>query len=207
MEQLHKYRGVEQQAEEDGEETRVIRAWYGADGAWVELEGHEQPYKGIADPHAVEAAGVVKKILQGRLVDAAWLCMQPYILEEGYMTPMARELCRSFDGRLGIVIAHVLEYDAAYRFRVQDLAGETTKTELLLHPVRTIVRLVKISRQRDYPEVHKKMRMVLWITCGLLFMQWFRNRVARLDWARLCLDENDAYWLAQRTDYRWPYVV
>lgn len=207
MERLHKYRGVTQQAEEDGDATRILRTYIGDVGVCMMLEGHEVPYKGVPDGSAVHASDVVKKMLQGRFFDAAWLCMEPHILEPWAMTAFSRELCRVFDGRLGVLIAHVLEYDAAYRFRIQDLISEMDKDYLLASPVRASLTMVKVSRQRDYDIAHKKMRRLVWITCGLLMVPWFRNRVKELDWSRLRLDDNDKYWLRRRVDYRWPYVV
>lgn len=90
--------------------------------------------------------------------------MSPSILQFQHLTPMAQELAlfmERFLGFLGIsndigkqfteIIINIINFDNAYRYRIQDLFNETTK-EKLSNPKKEIKRLVQINYEREVME-------------------------------------------------------
>lgn len=154
----------------------------------------------------------------------AWTIVSPYILKENYMMPCAREL-RAFLGHfldhaglnvevptrtletkpLAAILSHIIELDAAYRYRFQDLCNESTRYALRNRPIRELWRLVEINRKRDYPSLHKKVRRLARMLTILLlwppFHKAFTYAISRIDFGALQFDEGDRYWIDLRTDY------
>jgi hypothetical protein len=91
----------------------------------------------------------------------------PFYLKELRMTACTRELWRfgtTFLLQIGIPqgiarraaqsFATMIEYDDAYRYRVQDLASEMSEQELVSAPIKAIGKMLRIYRSReqwDYP--------------------------------------------------------
>ena len=178
----------------------IQRVEYG-DGIKVFLKGHPYPLKGMPTQEAMFAVDIVKKLLMFKWKDAMQTALKPYLLKPEYMGPFARELRRMFPGKLGTTIATVLDYDNAYRLRIQDLCKETTKEKLLAHPFREVQRLLKINQRRDYPEVHFKFKRFAPFISILLCIR--RKTFRECNWDQLLPDESDLYWLSIRTDYHY----
>ncbi len=106
-----------------------------------------------------------------------------------------------FPSKLGIVIAHAIEYDSAYKLRIEDLMSETTKEALLNHPLRSIRRLMAINKRRDHMVAHKMMKWTLFVIFVGLLLPNVRNKLRACDFSKLQLDECDRYWIDKRTDY------
>ena len=90
--------------------------------------------------------------------DICWKVMSPHIMKYEYMTPVAQELqdlIHNFLIRLDVpeetatnfskIFSHLIEYDNAYRYRVEDILSETTIEALNDNPRKEIKRLCKIS--------------------------------------------------------------
>lgn len=173
------------------------------DGIKVYLQGHTKPFKGMPTEEAVGAVAIIKRLLRLRPIQAMWLAIEPHLLKEEYQQPITRELCKMFPSKLGITVAHVIEYDSAYRFFIQDLLSETTKEALLQTPWREYRRLMTISDRRlaQNPTARKKMHYIAHIVLILLRIPSFRKKLAQCDFSKLQLDSDDRYWLDLRTDY------
>jgi len=146
--------------------------------------------------------------------------LSPHFLNKEYMTPVGREvqdLCKHFLLHLGYppllslqaaqLISHMVEYDAAYRFRLQDLASETTQKALLDNPQKEILRLIALNNRRDYKEVSGKVKiigklllLVLWFP---KYKKAFTHTMHWMNISALQFDDADVYWASKRKDYKY----
>lgn len=195
-----------------GEGTRIVKIEY-KNGIQVFLEHYEYPVKGMPTQSAIVAINVVKKLFLAwprislrKIEEISWIVIAPHILKSEYMTPIGREIRAIIPSRLGNIIAHVIEYDSAYRLRIQDLFSETSKEKLTQRPFREILRLLKINKQKDYAKVYKKLRRFAFLLAFALlwppFKRTCREAILQSDFRKLQLDESDKYWLDLRTDYK-----
>lgn len=145
--------------------------------------------------------------------------MSPYLLKEVHLTAFSRELhwCLfTFLNETGIneeradkiaeLMVHLLEYDNAYRFRVQDILHTTSK-ERLKSPIREVRRLMKLSRDRDSEVVSKKFallgRLMVFVLLIPKYRRAFKKVVDGVDIKKLGFDEGDLYWVHPREDYKF----
>lgn len=148
-----------------------------------------------------------------------WGVLNPHILKTEYKTPIAQELTdmiSSFAEELGIdiehchklgqIIAHVIEYDNAYRYRLEDLMSETSKGRLTKSPIKEIHRLCGLLQERDVnPIVKKNAKRLAWFLTLLLLSprirKSFKKVLTNCTFSKLQLDESDTYWCLIREDY------
>lgn len=182
----------------------VDRIEYG-DGIKVYLQNHIYPIHGIPTVEAIQSINVVKKVLSLQFIKAAEIAIEPYTLKPEYMHHASRELRRIFPGRIGQLVAWVIEYDAAYRLRFLDLMTESSKDALIWRPIREIWRLLKINKRRDQAVVHAKFRYVAIVLTLAMLVPTFRSAWKRAlkncTMSSLQMDEADKYWLKLRSDY------
>lgn len=181
------------------------------EGTLLHLSGHPYPYRGMPSAEALSAINKAKHILlkrPWRYTEAHRLVL-PYALPLPHLTPTALGvliLLKDLPFSLRNTIAHIIEYDAAYRFRLMDLATETSKVELTSHPFRELTRLIALHKQRDYPEIHAKLQKVTWLRYLLLLppvKKTFIKAIQRTPWNLLTFDEIDAYWTTKKIDYNY----
>jgi hypothetical protein len=113
-------------------------------GTFTYLEGHPYPFPGFPDKGMVEAARWIKKFWPA-MISAAHSLLAPHLIKpERYSRPV-REIYRLFNilierekepgmkdkwTKMRDVICHVLEFDNAYRFRLQDVLKEINLDEI-----------------------------------------------------------------------------
>lgn len=142
---------------------------------------------------------------------------KPIILKQKYRSQFSVEVetfVGSFLRELGVetllfpnIIAHIFEYDAAYRFRVVDLLSETSEDELSAYPQKTIKRLALLSMEREYAkEVSVKMSTLSKLVMVALyipkFKKAFRSALTTVHYEYLVYDNLDTYWALKRNDYK-----
>ena len=163
------------------------------EGNLMYLVGFDYPHKGI--PHI---PGV---LVANRLKRNVFLWWKVPALP-GIPTAFAKEF-----HKLSPALAYIFEYDQAYRFRLQNLFTETTKEKLLSHPMKEVLRLLRINKERDYPEVHRKFVFYFGLLIVLLLFPPIRasilRRIQTLDYSQLLPDDNDLYWMGLKVDYRY----
>ncbi len=182
------------------------------EGILLELEGHRQPHRGMPSQEAVRAIDVVKKLIRsplllfpGKLLKVSLIVLGPHILQEQYMQPCSRELRRIITGDWGTIISHVIEYDNAYRVRLQAMLASIDKEDLVDRPWWALRKMSYTNWYDDYPSVHKKIRLSLVLVALALCWPPFRRQWVQI-WTH-CLYERllptpiDRYWLSKRTDY------
>lgn len=105
-------------------------------------------------------------------------------------------------------VATMFEYDNAYLFRLQDLVNETSKSALLLRPVREMWRLLKILRERDHREkMHLRFKSGILLLSAALFWPPFRrafhNAIWSTDIEHIRMDEGDRYHVLRWKGYNF----
>ena len=158
----------------------------------------------------------------------AMQAVKPFILKDEYMTPVGQEIksyIYIFLIHLGLekrtdiqqkissdfadIIGFIIDIDDAYRYRIQDIASETTAKELIAHPIGEIRRLTKILITRDSPGVAKKFQRVSTLLQLALLIPRFRRAFKKtlsenfLFFQKLQYDQADEYWVWNRPDYKF----
>lgn len=102
-------------------------------------------------------------------------------------------------------IATIFEYDDAYRYRIEDIASETTKEALMKNPRKEIKRLTEIFMQREKTHATDMIGRISWLLSLLLvhprIKKAFITAVSKLNLKRLQLDNADRYHVLIRADY------
>lgn len=195
--------------EASGSDYEVVDRIDYSDGIKMYLKGHPYPLKGNPTLKAVGAINKVKKLIRFPSKKNIHTCIRilaPHVLSPAYQQPMTKELQKIIPGNIGFVLSYIMEYDSAYRLRVQDLLTSANITCLWCHPITQLWALLAINKRRDYPAVHKKFRTFVILLTVLLwwppFRKKWRDALNKADFKNLILDEADRYWLDRRTDYR-----
>lgn len=110
-----------------------------------------------------------------------------------------------------------MEFDNAYRFRMQDILIEMDKTALLANPAKEIGRLLQLMADREVAEPGKtkmaeKWKMAKELICLFLrFNQSIANDMAkilsRIDLKEIELTEEDRYYCEFRKDYNFGFMT
>lgn len=192
---------------------------YSPDGILLHVKGHKVPFKGMPNQKAIDAIDCVKLLLKSLhwKVFFVWNAFEatsykilfPHFMSLENMTNTARELellLGSVVGdRVARVISHIIEYDGAYRFRLMDLANETSQRALLVNLRGEIKRLLAINKKRDYEQVNSKIERVGKLVLFVLLWPPLRRKVLdairESDFQELQFDPIDAYWAFLKTDY------
>ena len=215
---------------------KVKEIKWGKNGIETIIEGADFPARGYAPPEAVFANNIVKRMIVAGLPivnpirymaiiasfgDIGWKVMSPYILKTEYLTPFSREIykmAKVFLEEIGSkwvdkpakIIAHLFEYDNAYRLRMEDLFSETSPEMLYNEPRKEIVRLLELNRVREvqYKEgVSNKFKLVANALGAILLIpkvnKAFKKAIKAVEYKNLCIDNIELYWMCHRQDYNF----
>ncbi len=193
---------------EEGVGTRVERVEW-VPYAKIYLQGHKYPLKGYPTADAVAAINVVKKLLPFypiyRIRQAIMMALYPFTMKSNVMLPVSKEIRDSVAGPLGLILSHIIEYDSAYRVRLQTMLSVMSVRLLSDRPILAVVTMLRENRLNDYIGAHRKIR-----ACGVLLIFWllvpshrrsWRAALRHINFDSMVLDEGDRYWLSLRTDY------
>lgn len=142
--------------------------------------------------------------------------IKPYILKTEYLTPVAKEIQKIVSGfaqaihikqataeQFGEIIATMIEYDDAYRYRIQDIMSLCSKSNLLENPRHELHRLLGIMFWRDSSSMVQKFEKMM----AILRIPYFNSRLKKvlhnINLEALKLDDIDRYWVMNRSDYRF----
>jgi hypothetical protein len=162
-----------------------------------------------------------KKVIQQLIASynrISYGIMSPFLMKDEYTMAITQELrwfIESFLIQIGIseveaerfadMYSHLIEYDNAYRFRIQDIFSETSEEALYKKPIREVYRLFKIYKQRDHKGLHSKFAIFFY---GIAFMlllpkyrKAFKQALLECDFKKFQFDESDQYWISMREDY------
>lgn len=137
--------------------------------------------------------------------------LMPYFLEDIRYTECAkglRQFTQSFMRAIGIkdewrerfalIFATLIEYDTAYRLRIQDIMSETDKNQLLVNPRKELQRLCDIIIKRNAnpltaEKFTKTAKLLSWILVLPRIKRAFRCAVLETDIKLMQMDEADRY--------------
>lgn len=162
---------------------------------------------------------ILNRVIDG-YIDTVWGILADHFLHPQFNIDICRELSQpimTFLTELGVekmraakmslIFTNILEYDMAYRLRIEDLLSETTKEKLLTDPVGETRKLVKILADRDWTRPHlveKFDRFARLLKYGFFFIRKpFRKALAPVDFSKLQLDEIDRYQVRHWKGYNW----
>ena len=207
------------------------------DGYMQWLEGATFPRRSLCEPETMHKLNIVKRLTVGFLkmwpliffnkkklfniyVDICWKVMNDKIMKYRLMTPLAQEIqdmSYSFTQKLGFgdgdcirfskVFSCIVEYDDAYRYRIEDIMTETTKWELIARPYSEFKHLSKIIKDRDDPTVGYKFGMIIKYLYLFLLIpkvrKAFNETLEECNFSKLQMDNIDFYWCCMRKDYKY----
>jgi len=107
------------------------------------------------------------------------------------------------------IVSAIVEYDDAYRYRIQDLFSETSKKCILENPRKELKKLMRLAYERDHYDVENNARnnilLVLKVISYMLYIpkvkRAFKYAVGNSDFSRLQYDKADNFWANMRADY------
>ena len=163
---------------------------------------------------------VIERILK-EYCSAASFFLQTYqhkhYLDIQYYTELTRELKKLisiFLQELGIkkeiseefafIFATLIEYDTAYRYRLEDLFSESSQ-EKMLNPRQEINKLIEIylqrEKKRDLPEKFRSFGRISKILLIPRIKKAFIKAIKQIEFSKLQLDEIDHYQIRNSLNY------
>ncbi len=199
-----------------------------SDGIKIYYKGGQFPCYGFPTPEAVNAINKVKRLLINSLKlfntfslitlfilnykftkkiiewfnNISYEFLYPYLLKDEYLTRPAREIKRvlsDIDPTMATTIAHLIEYDAAYRYRLQDMFYEMDDILFMMNPKREIKRCLNICKKRDHEGVFNKYAQLY----KLLYIPKFRKAISKINLKEMSYQDADFYWCCLRGDYNY----
>lgn len=205
-------------------------------GILVKLKGMEHYAKGHPFPEAIFNVNIAKRVTRNvfyilskpfsleRWLDAyADLCLkaeQTYVLHVRYMSGFSQEIylfITRFLQKLGIservierfcdAFVSQLDWDNAYRFRVQDPMSTSRKEDMQSHPRAELLRLGAVIRERDPSDTGERMESLIRILSRVLWIpkyrRIFQECIETSDYARFQMDDHDRYHTLLWGDYKF----
>ncbi len=220
--------------------TSIIQKITLENGIKLYIKGAQFPQKGCPTPEAILVVNTIKRILlsflssgliptsKHRLIRSFNKVTFPIIssfwIKDVYLTSFTRELKNLIFNFLinwnigneqamwvAKTISHIFEYDNAYRYRLQDILGETSKEKLLLF--KEIQRLAKIAYDRDDKllsiksknRIGTQFRKVALVLAFIIYIPGVRKALKKAliqcNFNNFLMDESDRYWSYLRLDY------
>lgn len=131
-----------------------------------------------------------------------------------------RELHRAFclksdelRDNLGHLVRMVLEFDNAYRFRLQDILPELNKDALKHHPRRELIRLLELVQSREKKqEVSDTWKLCIWLVKYYLLLdrsllRMIQDVLTNVDLNLIQLTERDKPFCVRRVDYTFGFML
>ncbi len=154
-----------------------------------------------------------------RYLELADAHLAPYYPNVEYFLPISLEIkgfIQTFLTSLGVTIntanrfafafATLIENDSAYRLRIMDLLTETTKEQMLAHPVAEAQRLIRILAERD-ERVHlvdKFNKFALLLKFGFFFIRKpFQFALEGTDFQNFQYDDINRHFVKHWTTYNF----
>ncbi len=174
----------------------------------------------ILTPHK-QKVSLVTKFLREFVRSNDYLLTNIY-LKEKYMTPCSAEIYKFlllFLNEMGIpfqvakgaakIFSTVIEYDDAYRYRIQDLMRESSEEKMIADPAKEIKRLLLIFDAREKAGDHLKGkfravgRLISFMFMSKKIKRAFTATIYSLNFEDLQMDEADEYHCLTRDDYEF----
>ncbi|MDD5178324.1 MAG: hypothetical protein PHT54_03545 [Candidatus Nanoarchaeia archaeon] len=135
------------------------------------------------------------------------------LLKDEYWSNPIKEIRRvlkvKFNPIVIDIISLILEYDSAYKNRVQDVLPLLDKSKLKgFSAIKEVSRLVDILIERDYEEMrNEKWRPLKKITKMVMLLPKIRKEIIAIlkdiDLDKIAFTKEDLYWIRQFPSYKW----
>ncbi len=144
-----------------------------------------------------------------KLTEGMWVTLKPHRLKPLYYCNAVKELYQAFDEKDEMIrdlICMTLEFDDAYRFRFQYALGELDKEKFAKNQYKELDRVAGLLEAR---EKEKKLIGYWKLLRKFLFFGFFFKKfrigivkvLARVDPARIKMDEGDEYYAKTRHNF------
>ncbi len=165
---------------------------------------------------------ILEKLLSA-YTDSAKMLLDPFSLNPKMFTECALEIrifIINFLSELGVndritaefaeVFSTLIQYDDAYRIRIEDGASETTKERLLENPAQEIKRVILIMKGREpggsleegnIAKFNKILKVLRFLFLVPKFRRAFRDALEKSKFENFQLDDSDRYHSMLRGDY------
>lgn len=147
---------------------------------------------------------IANRSLDGYRINEIYLCKAAYSI---YLSVFAILKDLGVKERIALNfannIAHIFEYDDAWRYRMQDMVTECSLVNLKEKPIEEIKRLLGIYFDRDggtFIRIKIK-RFVSMLSLLLLIPKFKKAFVDNINLVNAKFDQADWYWVSQRNDY------
>jgi len=202
-------------------------------GCLVHIENAEYPHKVFPRPEGIHAINMVKSMLRqytsfpvvflfptklaknfiwffrrcffSFMVKRQYMCHASYNFYKLLEKILANYLQEDLAEEVAYSIAHIIEYDDAYRSRLQDMATECNLDNLKRNPRKEISRLFDIMESRERPGVFLQTRKYKKLIMLALLLPGVR-KAFKLDgiyFKNMQYDKSDWYWVAFKDDYKF----
>lgn len=203
------------------------------DGIKVFYKEAQFPRSGFPTPEAIDAINKVKRLLVNSIKlnkislfsvfvlnknknliewfnNVAYEIMYPFIIKDEFLTKPAREIkniLSPIDEKLATILAHLVEYDDAYRYRFQDIFSEINLISYSYNPLRELGRVLNIAKDRDLQGVYNKYINIYKVLKVLSYIPAYKKKInnilLEIYLPNMRFSESDWYWVCQRGDYKF----
>lgn len=202
-------------------------------GCLVYVKNALYPHKAFPDPFGIHAVNMVKSQLRLYLkfpvlflfpkklatefvwffdraffkfkVKRKYMCdasFNMYVFLSKLFTPtLGKELADN----VAYAVAHIVEYDDAYRFRLQDMATELRVDSFKKSPIKETKRLLEIWGERESPGVMINIRRYAKLLLLVLYIPSIRKSIINnIQYIKkMQYDKCDWYWVAFKDNYKF----
>ncbi len=134
----------------------------------------------------------------GECPSAIWNFVSIFLREIGIERVLA--------DNVGKIFATIIEYDDAYRYRLEDIVSEFTREEILKNPRKALDKLIRIVQERDKQVGEKFVAFAKILKFALLLpsvKRSFKWALRLTEFKDLQYDVNDKYHCYLRTGYNY----
>jgi len=188
--------------------------YLGADGGLFSDRKEPYPYPGAPCPIIIGNVAIFKRVLIARLknpfawigfkrevTDIAYTALKKYYFKPQYYSHAVREIYRVLEtirpDELNHAACMVLEWDNAYRFRIQAFLGNLNLSARNIR--KEILENIRYSFGDDYNKRVKKHWLaaerafkILWLVPK--FRRFIKDFIKEADFTKICPDEADIYY-------------
>ena len=122
------------------------------------------------------------------------------------------EKMKEFRLMVRLVVCMILEFDNAYRYRIQDILPELNKENLTRNPIKELNRLMDIMVVRENTQSIKDSwflikKFVYWyLRFDRKLLKMIKNILLEINLKQVALDEMDKSYCIMRKDYTFPFM-
>ncbi len=162
---------------------------------------------------------MLDNFIRGMASISQWL-MSGHYLKEERLSPIARELrhfiseflreigvSKEYAEMAGKVGSAIIDYDDAYRLRLEDICSEASQMGLIMRPRGELLRLASIVQDRETSHAKQTFKSISKAISVVMLLpkirKAFKKAIYSVDFEKMKLDEADRYHVLLRDDYNF----